>query len=111
MRLVDFIRLQPYFILSHHIYKNFSAYKLHPETVFEGRSAVLITSREAAREEASLPEPKKQVERLAFLYLCPLAIEVLSKPRFLLPLFCRYCVKSLANTKVLASFLPCIVKK
>ena len=35
-----------------------------------------------------------------------LAIEVLSKPRFLRPLFYRYVVKSLANTTVWASFLP-----
>ena len=33
------------------------------------------------------------------------------RTRFFLPLFRHYCVKSLANTKVLASFLPCIAIK
>ena len=33
------------------------------------------------------------------------------RTRFFLPLFRHYCGKSLANTKVLAAFLPCIAIK
>ena len=58
----------------------------------------------------SLGEGSKSaiIKQIGFLFL---GWQQLSEQRFLRPLFCRYCVKSLTNTSVLVAFLPCIDKK
>ena len=70
LRIADFVRLPPYFNLAHLNCKNFSAHILHRKIAFEGCSAVLITSREAARESRSSPEQKRTLTIVGVLFLC-----------------------------------------